>query len=254
MFDNAQFLFFAYMKTKINTLLFALFLFSSLNSKAQTQFSGWLATFNSFKTGKQTSIHADVQFRSNDQIRNLQTLLIRSGLNYNLNKKVTLTAGYAFISNRRVITDVAGYAPEHRIWEQLLYNHKLKSIAISHRLRIEQRFIRKSVVQNDELETDGYSYANRFRYFLRGVIPLQKKQSFNRGFFGALQNEVFINFGNTSAVNDELFDQNRFYIAAGYRLSSKSDLEIGYMNQYVNGRGSQFTNNHILQLATYFRL
>jgi hypothetical protein len=44
------------------------------------------------------------------------------------------------------------------------------------------------------------------------------------------------------------------YIAGGYRLSAKADLELGYLNQYVNGRGSQFTNNHIIQLAGYLRL
>ncbi|WP_366206523.1 hypothetical protein [Flavihumibacter sp. CACIAM 22H1] len=32
------------------------------------------------------------------------------------------------------------------------------------------------------------------------------------------------------------------------------DLEIGYLNQYVNGRGSAFTNNHVAQLAVYTRL
>ena len=72
--------------------------------------------------------------------------------------------------------------------------------------------------------------------------------------FVALQNEVFVNFGNTSTVNGKFFDQNRVYLATGFRLSPKADLEIGYMNQYVNGRGSQFTNNHILQLASYLRL
>ena len=220
----------------------------------QSQFTGWLASFNTFKTGKKTSIHADIQLRSSDEIKQIQTVLLRTGLNYHLNKKIIITAGYAFISNKRVVNNVEGFSPEHRAWEQLLYNHKLKKIFTSHRFRIEQRFIGKSIVLNNELKNDGSVYANRFRYFIRNILPLENETSFQKGVFAALQNEVFVNFGNTSNVNGKFFDQNRLYLALGYRLSTKADLEVGYMNQYINGRGTAFTNNHIVQLATYLRL
>jgi hypothetical protein len=220
----------------------------------QSQFTGWLASFNTVRIGKKTSIHSDIQWRSTDEIKQTQTLLLRSGLNYHLNKKVILTAGYAFISNKRVVSNVAGFAPEHRIWEQLLYNHKLNKIFTSHRFRIEQRFIGKSIVLNNELKNDGSAYANRFRYFIRNILPLTNETSFHKGVFAALQNEVFVNFGNTSNVNGKFFDQNRLYLAMGYRLSTKADLEVGYMNQYINGKGTTFTNNHVLQLAAYLRL
>jgi hypothetical protein len=55
-------------------------------------------------------------------------------------------------------------------------------------------------------------------------------------------------------VNNEIFDQNRLYLALGYRLRKSFDLEAGYLNQYINGRGKTFGNNHILQLAGYVRL
>ena len=224
------------------------------NAAAQSQFTGWAALFTAFKTGKKTSIHADVQLRSTDEIKQVQTLLLRTGLNIHLSKKIIVTAGYAFIRNRRVISNVTGYATEHRIWEQLIYNHKLKNIFITHRFRLEQRFISKSIVVNNELKNDGALYANRFRYFIRNVFPLKTEPSFKKGMFAALQNEVFVNPGNTSNVNGAFFDQNRLYLALGYRFHTKTDLETGYMNQYVNGRGNQFTNNHVIQLAAYLRL
>lgn len=226
----------------------------TLSLSAQTNFTGWLASFNTFKTGKKTSIHTDVQLRSTDEIKQVQTLLIRSGLNVHLNKHITLTAGYAFIHNKRIISNIAGFVPEHRIWEQLLINHKLKNIAVSHRFRAEQRFIGKAVVVNNDIGSDGSLYANRFRYFIRNVLPLKKEPVFKQGVFAALQNEVFLNFGDNSDVNNESFDQNRFYFAAGYRLNAAFDIEAGYMNQYINGRGKAFTNNHIIQLAGYLRL
>lgn len=231
----------------INTLFF-----SSLH--AQSSFSGWLASFNTFKTGKKTSIHTDIQWRSTDEIKQMQTLLLRPGVNFHLRKNMVLTAGYAFISNKRTVNNVSGYAPEHRIWEQLLVNHKLKKIAVTHRFRLEQRFIAKSTVVNNELENDGSLYANRLRYFIRNVLPFTKSTAFSNGPFAALQNEVFVNIASADATNGEIVDQNRLYIAAGYRFNAAFDLEAGYMNQYVNGRGKTFTNNHIVQLAGYLRL
>jgi len=225
-----------------------------LTVNAQTQFTGWVASFNTIKTGKQTSLHTDIQLRSTNGWEQIQTILLRPGINFHVNKKTIVTAGYAFISNRRTVNNISDLVPEHRIWEQLLYNHKWKNIFISHRFRLEQRFMSKVIVVNNELESNGTAYANRFRYFNRTILPFKKEKTFSRGMFAALQNEVFINIGNTANVNGEFFDQNRLYLATGYRLNAKADLEIGYMNQYVNGRGRQFTNNHILQLAGYLRL
>ena len=237
-------------------ILTVIFLAGSISfiSMAQTQFTGWTALFTTFKTGKKTSIHADVQIRSSDELKQVQTLLLRTGLNIHLSKKIIITAGYAFIHNKRSIGNVSGYVPEHRVWEQLIYTHKLKNIFVAHRFRLEQRFISKTVVVNNELENEGNVYANRFRYFIRNILPFKTETSFKKGMFAALQNEVFLNIGNTRNVNGSIFDQNRLYLALGYRLHTKADLEIGYMNQYVNGRSRQLINNHIVQLAGYLRL
>ena len=237
-------------------ILPVIFLAGSISfiSMAQTQFTGWTALFTTFKTGKKTSIHADVQLRSSDELKQVQTLLLRSGLNIHLSKKIIITAGYAFIYNKRSIGNVSGYVPEHRVWEQLIYTHKLKNIFVAHRFRLEQRFISKTVVVNNELENEGNVYANRFRYFIRNILPFKTETPFKKGMFAALQNEVFLNIGNTRNVNGSIFDQNRLYLALGYRLHTKADLEIGYMNQYVNGRSRQLINNHIVQLAGYLRL
>jgi len=91
------------------------------------------------------------------------------------------------------------------------------------------------------------------RYFIRGIIPFTKQPEFSRGLFLALQNEVFLNTGNKTAVNGKIFDQNRLYAAIGYRLPGKIDIEAGYMNQYTVTPAS-FINNHIAQIAVYKRL
>jgi hypothetical protein len=221
---------------------------------AQDQSAGWIASFNTFKIGKKVSLHTDVQLRSNDQWKDIQTILVRPGFNFQLNKNFTLTAGYAYVSNRRTVNNVTGYVGEHRIWQQLLATHKFRSIFVSHRFRTEQRFLPVVVVQDNELEKGGTETAYRFRYFLRNVLPIKRSQIFSKGFFAAIQNEVFLNIGNNKNVNGEFFDQNRLYLAAGYRISPKADVEFGYLNQYINGAGSVSTAVHVLQFAGYLRL
>jgi hypothetical protein len=233
--------------------LLIIFVFVANIAPAQTQFNGWFGNFSTFKLSNKFSIGFDAQLRSTDNIEHIATLLLRTGLNVHVKKNMALTAGYAFIHNRRVVAGISGYAPEHRIWQQFIVSHPVLNTTLAHRFRLEQRFIAKSVVDNNELKNEGNVFANRFRYFFRGLIPIGKKLQQKTPFI-SVQNEVFLNFGDRSGVNGETFDQNRAYLALGYRFDQQFDLEIGYMNQYINGRNDAFTNNHILQLATYLRL
>lgn len=224
------------------------------SGQAQANFNGWFADFNTIKLKNNFTFYSDVQIRSNAKMRNMQALLLRPGLNYNISKNKILTVGYAYIANRRTVSDISGYMPEHRIWEQFIVSHPVAFTSLSHRFRLEQRFIGTPVIENNDLKRGDYIYANRFRYFFRTVVPFSGEKQFKKGPFVSLQNEVFLNFGNKKNLNGKVFDQNRAYASIGYRTSSAFDIEAGYMNQYISGRNDAFTNNHILQLATYVRL
>jgi hypothetical protein len=231
-------------------LLFSVMIVSG-SANAQPQFSGWLASFNTFKLNNHFSLHFDAQLRSTDQLEQVAAVLLRPGLNYHL-KRWVFTAGYMANIARRNTGGLSSLLTEHRLWQQALVNHKLSNVAVAHRFRFEERFIPRPRVAGNELETDGYDNAYRFRYFIRNIVPLTSG-AFTKGPFVALQNELFLNTGDKSAVNGKAFDQNRLYGAIGYRLKGKLDLEAGYMNQYTNTRTS-FVNNHIVQLAVYKRL
>lgn len=232
---------------------------SSVQSQVQQQ-SGWFASFNTIKLNDKFSIHAELQIRSTDDWEHVQTVLPRVGLNYHVKPNQILTAGYAYIPNRSVIGDESNLLGEHRIWQQYLITHKAWRASVTHRFRLEERFVPTAALVDNEVEKNGSLYSTRFRYFIRGLIPFTKQQPFTRGMFGALQNELFLNITNKNNVNDQVFDQNRAYAAIGYRFSKKMDIEIGYMSQYQARRplaGSSKNNdlsNNIVQLAVYTRL
>ena len=244
-------------KLSLSAGLLGFFLFLNTNTAAQTQSTstGWGAVFASYKLNDKLSIHFDGQARTTDEWEDLQSYIIRPGLNYHIKSNMILTAGYAYVGHNREISDIQGWIPEHRIWEQFIVNQRFliegHATTLQHRFRLEQRFIGQGIVDGNELATDGYDFAQRLRYFARGIFPLKKTETFTNGAFIALQDEIFANVQN--APNDKVYDQNRAYIAIGWRVSPKFDIEAGYMNQFVVGKSSNVANN-IIQLAGYLRL
>lgn len=236
----------------VNALLIIFLFLSSVSmAKSQAQFMGWGATFMNYKINDKFGLYFDGQYRSTNQMQQMNQLLLRPGINFYLSPSFTATAGYAIIPQQRVTRGVTGYLPEHRVWEQLVFTHKVthhhKPVAsVSHRLRLEQRSIPLYHAAGNSLVKDGNRTAGRVRYFTRGVVPLSGRS--DKGPFAALQNEIFFHMADGGS-----FDQNRAYVAAGYRLSPQFDLEMGYMNQYIFTGGNS-TNNHIVQVASYIRL
>jgi len=226
------------------TLLFSMVVVKSF-AQTQHQNSGWFMLVNNTKFSKKWGMHFDAQLRSADDWGYVRNTLVRPGITYFINDKHNVTLGYLWQTTKTQLDGIPTTVfDEHRIFEQYIYTHKLSSIFASHRIRLEQRFIERS---NEDV------FAQRFRYFFRLIQPLQKKQAvFNKGPFVALQNEVFLNLQNKSKINNSIFDQNRLYLAAGYRFSKKVDLEAGYMNQATHGLNNNTINN-IIQLAVYTR-
>lgn len=216
------------------------------NVSAQTnqQTSGWLFLLNNTKISKKWGAYMDIQVRSADKYDHVRNLLFRPGITYYASDKHEITLGYLLNETFIRLPETANYSlTEQRIWEQYVFKHKITGISASHRFRLEQRFIERN--NADDI------FAQRFRYFFRFIIPLEKSiTNFEKGIFLAVQNEVFLNIQHKDQLNGHLFDQNRAYAAAGYRFSKKLDIEAGYMNQFSKGINNNTANN-IIQLAVY---
>lgn len=228
-------------------LVFICFTITTIQAQTINQTSGWLFLLNNTRLSDKWGAYLDVQFRSADDVAYLRNFLFRPGITYYVNDKSEVTLGY-LLNGTFTRLDGGGNnsLTEHRIWEQFIYKQKISTISVSHRFRLEQRFAETNSVNGD-------IFSQRFRYFVRFILPLQKnKQKFESGAFAALQNEVFLNIQNKDKLNHKVFDQNRAYLALGYRFSKKLDIEAGYLNQAVKGLNANTVNN-VVQLAVYTR-
>lgn len=190
---------------------------------------GWFAYTGTFKINPKLAIHTEYQWRRTDVIKNWQQGLLRTGLNFSLNKQVNLIAGYAFAQTYSYGDYPAAFAfPEHRIFEQVIIKNPIGNIDLSHRFTLEQRFVARVTMPAGVKNTD-YSFLNRIRYRLRGEIPLHKKEATKKHWSFIAQDEVFIGWGKNIGAN--IFDQNRIGLLIGYKLNQHIKFEAGYINQ-----------------------
>jgi hypothetical protein len=226
----------------------ACLLFNSSIAQTNKEFTGWGGWFHTQRFSQHWGANFDAQFRSADHLKYLRNILIRPSVSYYFDNAHFATVGYLYTYTHNETAAGNTTRPEHRIWEQFILNKKLgRNVSLQNRFRLEQRFV-------NSLGAQEKYFAQRLRYFVRAVIPIGNKDStFKRGPFLGLQNELFFNVQNKSKVNGDLFDQNRGYVSLGYRLKKEVDVEVGYLNQYVNARGPVNTLNNVLQVALYTR-
>ena len=216
-------------------------------------FNGWYMYFGDHPIGQGPwGIHIEGQWRRHNFITDNQQLMVRPGVNYQVNPNLMLTAGYLFVKTYRYGDfPVAAAFPEHRIFQQAVVKHSIGRVGLSHRYRLEQRFLGEVSVQGGrDPEVQRWRHENRFRYQFRSTIPFRGSSIDQGSLYAALYNEFFVNFGQNVAAN--VFDQNRAYAAAGYAVTKDTRVEAGYLNQIIQQRnGRIFEVNHTFQLAVF---
>jgi hypothetical protein len=211
--------------------------------------------FGSHKFTKRLGVHAEAQLRRADVVSSPQQLLLRTGLNYHFSPEAFATMGYAYVLTYPYgELPVRATFPEHRLWQQVQLRSLFGRVEFINRLRLEQRFSQLPVA-NPELPgvtqtwVPGEAvYTNRARPMIRASVPFKGRTIEDRSFYISVYEEPFISFGKNVRVN--IFDQNRAYIALGYKLPKVGRLEVGYLNQKVfKADGIHVENNHTLQIG-----
>lgn len=197
-----------------------------------SQLGNWLIYIGNKNINSKLNWHHEVQYRNYNAIGDLEQLLLRTGLGYNLtDNNNNLLLGYGFINSQNYIanSDDKVDINEHRVFQQFITKQKISRVSVQHRYRFEQRFI----------EDD---FKLRFRYFLALGIPLNNNEMLDKTLYLSVYNEIFLN----SKAN--VFDRNRLYGGLGYKLNSNVRFEIGYMNQFL-AKGNRDQMNLIAFLA-----
>lgn len=208
---------------------------------------GWLGYFGTFKVGKQYSIHSEYQWRRDNYIADKLQGLLRVGLNYQVNPKIQLRLGYAWIETYPYgdfpINGQGKDFTEHRIFQMATLTDKISKVELSHRFMLEQRFVGR-YTKPELIVEDDYLFLNRLRYMLRVQMPLKGNEISNKTPYIVAYNEIIIGFGKN--VNENIFDQNRIGLLLGYKFNSNLRIEGGYLNQTVQ-LGREIDQRNVFQ-------
>ena len=210
-------------------IIFTLLLLTALPLSSMSQSSNlgnWLIYIGNKDIKERFNWHNEVQYRAYNAISDLEQLLIRTGIGYNLTENNNnLLLGYGFIHSQNYIegTNDKFNVNEHRIYQQFITRQSFGRSSLQHRYRFEQRWV----------ESD---FKLRFRYFLMLNVVLNKKEMSQGALYFSAYNEIFLN----SAGN--IFDRNRLYGGLGYKISRATRFELGYMNQFFEKGGRDQIN------------
>jgi len=197
-------------------VLIVLLMLPTVSNSQESNFGNWLIYIGNKKLNDKWNIHNEIQYRNYDAIGDLEQLLLRTGLGYNIsenNNNILLGYGYILSENYLGDIDEKTSINEHRIFQQFTTKQKIGKLGLSHRYRFEQRFI------------DG-DFKLRVRYFLAFNYPLFSISKKQKPIYASAYNEIFLN------TKSSVFDRNRVYFGLGYNFSTKIRLEVGYMNQF----------------------
>lgn len=204
---------------------------STFISAQESDLGAWYMYFGNNKISDKFNFHNEVQYRNFNAVGDLEQLLLRTGIGYDLtenNNNVML--GYAFILSRPFVNGEKTENIEHRIFQQYITKQKFGRFNLQHRYRLEERF----------LQVD---FRMRFRYQIGLSLPLNNKEMLPKTLYASLYNEIFLN------LDSPTFDRNRVYGALGYVINKNMKIEVGYMNQLQENK-----NRGQIQIGFYNNL
>jgi hypothetical protein len=238
------------------TLVFIISSFSVLSQKnISTQFMGWALYMGNHKLSNKVYFMSEYQWRRADGFQHWQQSLLRLGTEYVVNPKFAVMAGYAWIKTFPYGTQpVLREFNEQRIFEQVNHMDKVGRFELQHRYRIEQRFIEQYAKNSpgDVVQVNPV-FRNRIRYRAMVMFPLSRKEMANNTLFLNVNDELFVGVGKGIAKNP--IDQNRFIAALGWRFNPQTNVQVGYLNQFViKSNATDMERNHSLWVSMVYNL
>lgn len=213
------------MKVKLSLITFFLLGASQfLMAQSRDSYNMWFQYLMSAKLTDKSTLTALSQYRSFDLAYDTRLFLVSAYVDYEVANEVRPAVGAMFLildSYKSDNTKKERY--EKRPFQQVSLGGNIGRTSISHRFRVEERFISNP----DE-------FIVRLRYLISLRIPFNKTGEKER-FYGILKNEIRMN-----ASKEETFDSNRLTAGIGIKTGKNSAIEVAFINQLETGSTSNY--------------
>ncbi|HBH05552.1 MAG TPA: hypothetical protein DDX92_02985 [Flavobacteriales bacterium] len=186
----------------------------------------WFQYYNQSRITDRWSLFVDGGFRWENGFEQRSQYIIRSAAGYSIRKNTRLSAGIAFLG---------GYSPEVwsraelRPFQEFSTRHPVNSSKLTHRLRLEERFLHDVIEGNIQPYN---TFLFRFRYLFMFNIPLVQnfRNSPETKLFLLAGNEILLHLGENEIYS--VFDQNRILVGPGLQVSKKMKFTLLYNGMY----------------------
>jgi len=233
-------------------LVFLLVFCASTGLRAQdVNPSVWTLYNGRYDLNERWFLNSELHFRFTDGALTFQQFLFRPQVSYVLNPNFTFSGGYTYIH-----TYPYGEYPlpndigENNIWEEVMIHHPLGSLKMSHRIRMEHRWIEHPVVSGTGSingSNPGYSFGNRFRYRL--ILEYRWKDS---PWAVMAYDELF--FSTNEYLVPQGLNQNWLYLSAKYKLNDRWVIQTGWQQQYLELANGTTQQNPTWLTAVHYHL
>lgn len=220
---------------------------ASAQRQTHTNTNAWFVFNADVAISDRWAVLFDASVRRSGPIDEAMANFVRGGLAWEISPHVRVAAGANWSRSYPYGDIPSAYAvDERRVWEQLSLTHEIGRLDISHRYRLEQRF-RGQRDDADVARIDYWERTNRFRYQLRGTLPLFGDAIEPGEAYLAAWNELFIGIGRHV---ENVFDQNRATVTVGYRLTRNWRTEVSFLEHVIfKSNGIDVERNHTMTLA-----
>lgn len=215
----------------------ALTQFTIATCYAETTNSQWTMILSRTRISEHWLVHLDLhpRFDLEDSDTHgdpdLRQLLVWPGISYRLSDSWLAYMGYRLSES---------YNPRntgHDLIQDIWYTNRTPDWTFIQRIRAEEL----SVTSGDEIP-------HRWRFLSQVSIPIY---SFDTVSF-VLNDELFFYLNSASPSMQQGFTENRTFAGLAFSLPEATTIQIGYQNQYREGRGGRIDRiNHILLLAVF---
>jgi len=194
------------------------------SAQSRDNYNMWFQYLMSARLTDKSTLTALSQYRSFDLAYDTRLFLVSAYVDYEIANEVKPAAGFMFLVLDSYKPDQSKKERyEKRPFQQVTLGGSIGRTSVSHRFRVEERFISNP----DE-------FIVRLRYLISLRIPFNRAGEKEK-LYGILKNELRMN-----VVTEDPFDSNRLTAGFGMKVGKNAAIEVAFINQLETGSTSNY--------------